>query len=507
MRSTVLAQIVQDILSSFQCSYPDSELTLEEVCEYIDRGTFTTGGQGWLTDKEFHTLTTSGQNEKTQPLVALVDFLAKERVVIGGLTLTSQTSGEIFRVLKKCAWIDFQGCTIEMEDFPTLPFFYTFLDCTFAKTFRLSLRELEVSDQAESHARFSQIFRECTFNKSLVIDKRLTDEKLLNLFAALIVECEFESLTISGIRVANKAIIVKKNLDNPEKVYHSKNLSLHQVVFETDLELGGMVIDEVFISGCNFLGKVNSDFIETNSFLITDCKFESSFSSKYSQTKKLQVVHSSFNHFFSLAGANIDQLYVSQVSFQYALDSSEVQINQNLIFHGVVFNQPSNFLGVLFSSKALEQIDRETFRIIKHSFDSVGNQVEANRFYAYEMEAYRRELNQSGDIPEKWLLGFNALVSNHGQSYLRPMGWVLGAIILLWFLKIVHENNWLYKVCNDCNPCFQTVSNLFNGLVRDLPLFKQLMIPGIEFLSLIISLFISAFIWQALVAFRRHTKR
>jgi hypothetical protein len=48
---------------------------------------------------------------------------------------------------------------------------------------------------------------------------------------------------------------------------------------------------------------------------------------------------------------------------------------------------------------------------------------------------------------------------------------------------------------------------LFNGFVRDVPVFKHLTIPGIEFLSLLIGLLISAFIWQALVAFRRHAKR
>lgn len=47
-----------------------------------------------------------------------------------------------------------------------------------------------------------------------------------------------------------------------------------------------------------------------------------------------------------------------------------------------------------FSDLAAERTDRETFRIIKHSFDAVGNHIEANKYFAHEMQACRRELRK-----------------------------------------------------------------------------------------------------------------
>ena len=208
-----------------------------------------------------------------------------------------------------------------------------------------------------------------------------------------------------------------------------------------------------------------------------------------------------------MALARLEVFTIAQVSFQYSLDATDVYIGENLSLHGAVLNQPSNFLGITFSKSAEKQIDRETFRIIKHSFDAVGNHIEANRFYGYEMEAYRREIKNKGTWHEKWLLMFNSAVSDHGQNYVKPIFWIFGAAILLILLKTAQENNWLYHIRGECGNCLNSLFFWINCKVAHLPLFKHLMIEGLELLSLIIGLFMAAFIWQALVAFRRHAKR
>lgn len=508
--SDTLSQIARGVLVSFRCDYPASVLTEAEVLGYLARDKFVEGGQAWLTDGEYK----SGKAltniiKGPSPLLKLVDFLREGRVTVCGLTINGESEGDISNALKKCAWVDFQSCKIEVEDFLTFPFFYTFLSCTFTKSYRLGLRDLKADDIAREHAKYSQIFRECVFVSSLVIDHDLADDNLLNLFGALIVECEFESLLVRGIRVKNKLIAVKRNVDNPNRRYTAANISFMDVTFESDFELSGMVVDDFIISYSTFLAKVDCKHLLTKKFLINNCNCESSFNLDDLHSDKLKVSQTSFNHFCSIQGAIIGVLNVSQASFQYSLNASDVIIENDLALHGAVFNQPSNFLGITFSKQALKQIDRETFRIIKHSFDSVGNHIEANRFYAFEMEAYRRELSRlaQGWSWEKMLLGFNALVSNHGQSYWRPMAWIIGALVLLNILLYMQQQNWLYQFCKPCNACFGWVPDLFNGFVRNVPLFKHLTISGIEFLSLLIGLFISAFIWQALVAFRRHAKR
>ncbi|WP_029935158.1 hypothetical protein [Thiomicrospira pelophila] len=507
--SELLQQIAQDVFVSFKRAYPTSALTEVEVLDYLGRDQFVEGGQAWLTSEEYRTRTVLMHDEKPSPLLELVDFLRNDQVVVAGLKISNDSEDEIFNALKKCAWVDFKNYTIEVEDFPTLPFFYTFIDCTFTKTYRLGLRALEVNDIARKHAKDSQIFRDCTFTSCLVVDHNLTDENLLNLFGGLIVECEFNSLVVRGIRVKNQLIMVTSDKDDPDKRSKAENITLSDVTFESDFELSRMEVDSFSLSNCVFLAKVDCKFLHSKMFLISDCQCEFSFNLDGLYADKLMISQTSFNHFCSIKGANLGVLNVSQASFHYSLDASGVDIQECLTLHGAVFNQPSNFLGITFTESALKQIDRETFRIIKHSFDAVGNHIEANRFYAYEMEAYRRELNQPGQgvFWEKLLLGFNKAVSDHGQSYWKPVAWILGALVVLKTLHFVQQENWLYQVCEPCNPCFECLDYFFNGFVKEIPLFKHLTIPGIEFLSLLIGLFISAFIWQALVVFRRHVKR
>lgn len=65
----------------------------------------------------------------------------------------------------------------------------------------------------------------------------------------------------------------------------------------------------------------------------------------------------------------------------------------------------ANFLGCEIEDNKKEKVtNRETFRVIKHCFDSIGNHLEANKFFAEEMKAKKRELMGPLNLLQRFLL-------------------------------------------------------------------------------------------------------
>lgn len=169
-------------------------------------------------------------------------------------------------------------------------------------------------------------------------------------------------------------------------------------------------------------------------------------------------------------------------------------------------SQSPNFFRCKISRAARQGTDRETFRVIRHSFEAIGNAVDSGRIYAMEMEAYRRELKQEGPWSERFLLWCNAWMSNHGQSYLRPIVLILIGMVVFTLLRYGQQQQWLYQIYPPLNSALALVSKWLNSVAASLIIFRPLMIKGMELLSLLFGLLFSVLVWQAAAAMRRHTR-
>lgn len=166
-----------------------------------------------------------------------------------------------------------------------------------------------------------------------------------------------------------------------------------------------------------------------------------------------------------------------------------------------------NFIGCKFLPEAEQTTDRETFRIIKHSFDAVGNHVEGNVFFAMEMGAYRREIKATKRYSERFLLWCNHALSDFGQSYIRPIFWLIGLAIVFYILRHGYRESWLYQIYPEWNDGINNVSMILNEWAVSFKVFSPLMFKGMEFLSLSFGIVFSVLIWLAVVSIRRHSKR
>jgi hypothetical protein len=152
--------------------------------------------------------------------------------------------------------------------------------------------------------------------------------------------------------------------------------------------------------------------------------------------------------------------------------------------------------------------NRETFRIIKHSFDKIGNNIEANKFFVLEMKKYKEELSESKEITqEKVVFILNEMISDFGQSYLRPMSLLVGLGCVYTALVIGCEKNVLYRIYVPANNLLSGVSDCVNGFAMNILPFSKFLKPGMEFVSLIFYVVFAALIWQTVIAVKRHVRR
>ncbi|WP_404419571.1 hypothetical protein [Marinospirillum sp.] len=248
------------------------------------------------------------------------------------------------------------------------------------------------------------------------------------------------------------------------------------------------------------------------------------------------------------------------------------------------FSDEANFLGVDVDGGDVSKTTRETYRLIKHSFDSIGNHLEANKFFAKEMDKYHKELDSGrltfsnihnikvlpkeenknllaladlffpwlmlflyfiftaplyllllitllystpflterihlGNILQNffhWISGvnekvpvywFNKISSDFGQSYIRP---AVGMLILVSAhvvsIRCFGSSLDLQENYNPCSPEISGILGYLNCGASLVP-FSNVLISGMELLSLMFYLIFAALFWQFVVALKRHTRR
>ena len=123
------------------------------------------------------------------------------------------------------------------------------------------------------------------------------------------------------------------------------------------------------------------------------------------------------------------------------------------------------------------------------------------------METYKNELSKSPLSQAKVVFYLNKFVSNFGQSYLKPVTWILVMSVIYYMLILGYENHLLYRVHPPANGIIASVSSFFNDLAKNFLPLKKLLKPGMEFVSVIFYVIFASLTWQTIIAIKRHTKR
>lgn len=103
-------------------------------------------------------------------------------------------------------------------------------------------------------------------------------------------------------------------------------------------------------------------------------------------------------------------------------------------FEDAIFKEEANFLNLEAS-----MANRETARIIKNSFEKQNNILEANKFYALEMQEREKELNilaiKGKSITDWVIFKLHSISSDHSQSWFLALVWIVIITLLFSFWK------------------------------------------------------------------------
>lgn len=289
----------------------------------------------------------------------------------------------------------------------------------------------------------------CTFHNGLRFSKdvkvKYIDIQNLNL-KELYIASDTQDIHIRG----NKKKISKLTI----KHQNLKNLMIHNCVVGSDFLLNDKVwkkdevfkIDQLDFSESTFKGKVKIQFYEitgTTNFYNTKFKDLADFY----QTKFNKVIfeRTDFEKIAVFSEAEFHQ----DVDFKYTkfLGKSifrDTVIEGELDLRNTIFDDEANFLDItsqkrkksykdeyIGDAKEIKVSNRETARIIKNFYDASNNIIEANKFYALEMEKREYELKEAvaeGHFRfflESSIFKIHGITSNHSQDWFLSLLWIL----------------------------------------------------------------------------------
>ena len=286
-------------------------------------------------------------------------------------------------------------------------------------------------------------------------------------------------------------------------------------IFENKFKLNNFEINSLEISNSHFKSKFELKNSEIKILRFEDVNVDKVFDAFGSKFEKSYFYKSIFNDFAgfedvqfgSEQGKDIEEFLTifKYVTFMDFSSFRDARFNSGLDFSKTNLKDTPNFLNVDVS---FTNTTRETFRIIKNSFDDVGNKLEANKIFAEEMAVYKKELDEDGDKWDRLVYRANEEISDFGRSYIKPSVLLFLSLIIYTSLLSIHESffeNYDYLL----HPWVNCLSIQANEVAKNLLPFSKFLEKksGIEFVSLLFYIWFGILIWQIVVAVKRHTQR
>lgn len=512
MTGTLFEKLADLIFTAHQEFFRQAEVDLVKLADYLSQEEKSFSLENYQSKKLLESLSETSQEYETEfESDELPDFrcqhILKERETrIEGVEFQPADVLDVKRVaclLSKIGHLELVGCRffanffdpkIISQEMATV----CFSECIFLEDW--------VSAGSFDPPSDRPLYERCVFEKNMDIGKGFGHE-LSNAFA-IFVDCIFcGDLTVSGF-VEKSSLFANSDSHRIQ----AKNFRFEDCDFRRPLILNHASFDSVTMHNCNFRKRLEFKENEVGALSIDNCNFEkiaTFHGSKINSFRAEQAVFSDFVGFeaceFGRDSASQETLAVFNfVTLMGLSNFRHARFHGGLDIRNVNLKDAPNFLGC---SVSFTGTDRESFRLIKHSFERVGNQVDANRFLVLELRKRKEELaSRPWYDQERLVLTLNDVISGFGQSYVRPVGFMIALAVLFSLLQLGHENQWLYGMHPQLDDFLATTANFFNRFALGMLPFAKLFSKGIEFFSLLFAIMFSVLIWQTVVAVKRHTR-
>lgn len=433
----------------------------------------------------------------------ITEFAKNSTIVLTEIFFPCRDNRDNFdyiRLLKKLGAIHFSYCEftsygLDLTDVET---FYQ--DCVFHQNWHIYNAPILGNVN-------NVIYQQCSFNESVTVSP--DGDERYEITNSLFNNCEFKNKLEFYSVDFNSPVF--NNSDNMPTGINEFNIS--DCTFK----------DKFILNNCNIGNYISEDNVYNSKFEFKNNKVQQFNVTNTNHVKlvdtyktifiKFRIHKSIFEDFVGLEncefGENGEFSVEYIATFMYATFLSFVNF-RNTVFHNgldienINLKESPNFLNANINPK---YTNRETFRIIKNSFDKIGNHIEANKYYVCEMKKYKEKLLKTNNTQEKIIIYLNEKISDFGQSYIKPVIWIVLSAIVYNLLVLGHENNTLYLIYPPANNIINTISSTLNSIAGSMLPFTKLLRSGMEFVSLLFYVIYASLIWQTIVAVKRHTRR
>lgn len=320
-----------------------------------------------------------------------------------------------------------------------------------------------------------------SINDLIITNNKLTFKKVSFDKSGLVNRPINIELLVSGIKIDGNLVPNSSNV----KTIEFDMCILYNICIESNSTITNLKIKNSIIVDRFFLK--NKIFNELN---LEHSKFYQKVKiQECTVTKETSFFNTSFKELADFYRTKFNEVVFERADFEKISVFSEVTFNDDIDFKYVkflgkaifrdtvmkkklnlrntIFDDDANFLDVtskerekhyfykdeyIGETSLIKVSNRETARIIKNFYDKSNNIIEANKFYALEMEKREKELEEGikgiQSFFEYFIFKVHAISSNHSQD------WIL---TLLWIINITY----IYSI-----SCF--ASNYHNEIIVDL---------------------------------------
>ncbi len=407
---------------------------------------------------------------------------------------------DYLQVLNKLGQIQFNKCKFSDIGLDIKGAKCFFQECEFLENWLIYDLQMLPSNK-------NTLYQHCTFKKD--VDTCSETENRCTITSPLFYYCTF-----SG-NVNFEAVDFKEPLfsDEQPKGNMINQLDISNCVFEKRFVLSNHVIKTLSMSNSLFKSKFEFKNNTVEECLVVNTNFSGIadlFKTRFARFAMERNIFEEFVGFENCEfGIKQDSSFENIAFFKYVTFLSFVNFRNTSFYGGldieyINLKEAPNFLN---AQVPLKNTNRETFRIIKHSFDKIGNSIEANRFFVWEMKKYKEGLASSKMTQEKIIFILNECISDFGQSYLRPIIWLTVVGVIYSLLVAGYKHDMLYHVYVPANNVISVVSNAVNDFAANILPFSKFLKSGMEFISLLFYTIFATLIWQTVIAVKRHVKR